>query len=72
MNPDIEDIYIRLMTRYETLIDDPSNERLFAILLDLINFCEDFPTASLAEYREFKELAMEHGPFERPPVRCIQ
>lgn len=67
----LEEIYIRLMASYMTLEDVPENERKFDILLDLINFCEEQPNASLAEYREFKDLAMEHGPFERPPVRCL-
>lgn len=67
----LEEIYIRLMTSYMTLEDAPENERKFDILLDLINFCEDFPLATIEEYREFKTLCVEHGPFPRPAARCL-
>lgn len=67
----LEEIYIRLMASYMTLEDVPENEKKFDQLLDLINFCEDFPGASIEEYREYKDLVLQHGPFERPPVRCL-
>lgn len=66
----LEEIYIRLMTSYMTLEDSSENESKFGMLLDLINFCEEYPTASLEEYREFKDLVLKHGPFDRPAAVC--
>ena len=71
MTDEIESVYRRLMNQYMTLDDVLENETKFEILLDLINYCEENPTASLAEYREFKGLVMEHGPFPRPDARCL-
>lgn len=66
----LEEIYIRLMTSYMTLDDVVENEVKFEKLLDLINFCEDFPESSLEQYREFKDLVMQHGPFTLPAAVC--
>ena len=68
----LDEIYLRLKTSYMTLEDIPANEAKFGILLDLINYCEDQPGSSLEDYREFKALAMEHGPFPRDEARWIQ
>ena len=66
----LEEIYIRLMNQYLLLEDVIENERKFEILLDLINFCEENPRATIEEYREFKDLVLEHSPFPREKARC--
>ena len=71
MNEHIELIYIRLMNQYLALDDVADNDLKFAILLDLINFCEDCPHATVDEYREFKDLILTDGPLPRLDARSL-
>lgn len=67
----LEEIYIRLMNQYLSLDDNPANAFKFLILLDLIAFCEENPTATIEDYREFKALILADGPLPRPDARCL-